>query len=404
MRFLLIPGNNSLSHVAKCLTVEKYLKNSGHEALTAVSLKNARFLHNLGLAHSILPDIQEIDHAALPTMTWFSQSERIVDCIKAEINLLEAYKPDRVLGVFRFTLKASAHIVGIPFDSLTCGCMALENKETLGFRASEPGIEMQEAFLLNFFRYAGKKTSQAMSVFGLEGVSDIRWMLKGERTFLWDFPEFMPLPDSPDLIHVGPVVWEGWPYDDQSALEQTKESAPIAVITLGTCTSNESVVQTMTNCLLSMGYHVIFAAGGQMKFMPEKDVNPRVRMLQFAPLSKLFRHANILLTHGGQMTVFEALLNKTPVGVIPFQPEQAHNGVCLERIGCGRRLVPAVPFKGNQDGYADAFRSCSTEKICARIRGLVNNPKTPERLTETERVIRRYRGAETIAMLLEEKA
>lgn len=39
MRFLLIPGNNSLSPIAKCLALEHALGARGHTALIAVSRK-----------------------------------------------------------------------------------------------------------------------------------------------------------------------------------------------------------------------------------------------------------------------------------------------------------------------------------------------------------------------------
>jgi hypothetical protein len=44
MRCLLIPGNNSLSHVAKCLAIRELLINrgKGHVVLIAVTQKNSQ--------------------------------------------------------------------------------------------------------------------------------------------------------------------------------------------------------------------------------------------------------------------------------------------------------------------------------------------------------------------------
>lgn len=123
MKFPLIPGNNSLSHITKCLAIDERLRTRGHEALLAVTAKHARFVRDSGRNCAILPDLQENDGAGLPTVQWFSNPDKIADCIRAEAALMQEYRPDRVLGVFRFTARASAAVAGIPFDSLACGCM-----------------------------------------------------------------------------------------------------------------------------------------------------------------------------------------------------------------------------------------------------------------------------------------
>jgi UDP:flavonoid glycosyltransferase YjiC (YdhE family) len=85
------------------------------------------------------------------------------------------------------------------------------------------------------------------------------------------------------------------------------------------------------------------------------------------------------------MTVFEALQNRVPVIVMPFQPEQAHSGVCLERIGCGRRLIPPQPFQGNSSVYIEAFNRMTDNEIKSKIRELTDDPKIGERLSEVKK-------------------
>jgi hypothetical protein len=81
----------------------------------------------------VLPDIQEIDRSPYPTINWFRNRDHILKCIYAEIALIKKYKPDRVLGVFRFTLKAASAVCKIPYDSLACGCMLPYMSGALGF-------------------------------------------------------------------------------------------------------------------------------------------------------------------------------------------------------------------------------------------------------------------------------
>ena len=171
-------------------------------------------------------------------------------------------------------------------------------------------------------------------------------MLHGERTFLWDFPEFFKLPDDADVTYVGPVSWDGWPCDEVEMELFEEISRPVAIVSFGTCMKDTAITRRITGLLNDMGYFVVLAAGGHKDVVDAIPPSPSVMACQFAPLEKLLPRASLLVTHGGQLTIFEALRHQVPVAVIPFQPEQAHNGVCLERIGCGVRLVPRRRFRG----------------------------------------------------------
>jgi UDP:flavonoid glycosyltransferase YjiC (YdhE family) len=402
-KFLLVPGNNSLSHVAKCLAAREALIARGHEARLAVSRKHSPFLQKLSIDHAVLPDIQENDESGFPSVEWFRDPKCIIDCVNAEVSLLKEYKPDRVLGVFRFTLKASAKIAGVPYDSLICGCMIPGSDEVLGFADGEPGRDVQRIILDGFFRYAGSKLGGALTALGLEKSNgDIRHSLLGERTFLWDFPEFTPLPRKPDIVHIGPLSWNRWPYDPVDMEALINGGSPLAVVAFGTCTVCLSSAERIIRVLLDLGYRVLLAAGGRKEFLNFMPHDPRVIIHTFAPLHEILPHASLLITHGGQLTVFEALQNRVPVVVMPFQPEQAHNGVCLERLGCGVRLVPPHQFQGNSRVYSDALDRMTDDDIRSKINSLVQNPLTATRLAAVREVIGRYGGVEKLAASLEE--
>ena len=138
-KFLLVPGNNSLSHVAKCLSLSDALQARGGEARVAVSRQHSAFLRQLGVEHAVLPDIQETDESGFPSVAWFRDPGQIIESIAAELKLISEYRPDRVLGVFRFTLKTSARLAGVPCDSLICGCMTARIGRGAGVRRRRAG-------------------------------------------------------------------------------------------------------------------------------------------------------------------------------------------------------------------------------------------------------------------------
>ncbi len=401
MRFLLVPENNSLSHVAKCLAIEASLSARGHEVLLAVSNRNARFVESAGVACHVLPDIQEQDEAGFPTVEWFRKPQRILDVIRAEADLLTRFRPDRAVGVFRFTLKASARLAGVPFDSLTCGCMLPESGDVLGFSPGDPRIGEQRYYLDSFYRFAAARASVALGELGLDPVPDIRTMLKGDRTFLWDFPEFSPLAEGCDAVHVGPIPWEAWPHDPLDFDRVTDGALPLAVVTFGTCVTSVGAARRIVGMLLELGFRVLLAAGGQDELLGVMAGDPRVTCCRFAPLHRLFPHAALAVCHGGQMTVFEALAHGVPVLVLPFQPEQAHNALCLERIGCGGRLGNPQPFIGNPSVYIDEFNRMTDADLHDAVGRLIADPKTFGSLAAARETIRGYDGVATLTAALE---
>lgn len=401
MRFLIVPGNNSLSHIFKALSVTDALRVRGHEVAIGIAGNRAEFLARLGYEHHILPDLQETDGTGFPTIEWFKHPQHVEHCLRTEADLIRAVRPDRVLGIFRFTLKASCQLSGVPFDSLACGCVMPEVQEVLGFAPGEPGIEDQKVILGAFHRYAGKKVSHALSLLGLDPVADVRQLLKGERTFLWDFPEFMPMAPAPDLLHIGPLRSTHMPRDRVDVHALAQGDRPLAIVGFGTCMSAPAVAERLTRILTSLGYHVVVAAGALPEMGHVLPDHPRVTVCRFAPMDELLPHARLLVTHGGQMTVFEALQQSVPALVMPFQPEQAHNGVCLERIGCGCRLVPPIPFGGDSSGYVNALAAMTDGQIAAKIDGLVGREDTRRHLERIRRVMDNYHGVEALVSVLE---
>ncbi len=403
MKFLFIPGNNSLSHVSKCVVLQNILNAIGHEGLIAAGIQHSPFLDSLGITHQNIPDIQETDHSPFPTIYWFKNPQNILNCIQSEVDLINAFKPNKILGVFRYTTKISAQITKVPYYSLVCGCIIPEFKDVLGFQKNDPGYFKQRENLKTFNQYASTKMNIALKTLGLNEINNVLELLKGKKTFLWDFPEFMPLKTNSDIVHVGPIAMDHWPYDDVDISKFLKIDKPLAVLAFGTCTNHLDMVQErMTKILINLGYKILVAGGGNDVPTGNKSSPPDRVSLNFAPLNSLFYHTSLVVTHGGQMTLFEALQHKVPIFVIPFQPEQDHNGLCLEQIGCGQRLVRHQPFRGNSSVYMDKFNSMSDEEISQKIESFMKRPDLMENLSKLSSSIKKYNGAETAAGLLEE--
>ncbi len=402
MKLLLVAQTNSLSHLAKCLAIRKGLLALGHEVVLAAGQRHCQFLQQQGITFTYLPSLQDGGGDGFPSIDWFMRPPEIRKVLATELELLRQVRPQRILGVFRFTLKAAAELSGIPYDSLICGCMLPEMEEGMGFFSGEAGAKREHDYMTLFFRYAGARISQVLQTYGLQAVEDAREMLCGERTFLWDFPEFMPLPRMPGRYHVGPLGWKDWP--DQSHLadieKYLRQDGPLAIVAFGTCVSSLPAARRIVCILVRLGFQVILAAGGQPELLQTADWGPHVQVCAFAPMSDLLPKASLLVCHGGQMTLFDALIHGVPTVVMPFQPEQAHNGVCMERLGCGRRLLPPIHFHGNSQVYLDSLAAQSDDDIAGVIESLVDCPTTGISLSAARDRLSCYAGVDTLLPLL----
>jgi hypothetical protein len=83
-----------------------------------------------------------------------------------------------------------------------------------------------------------------------------------------------------------------------------------------------------------------------------------------------------------------------------MQPEQAQNGLCVERIGCGRRLLRGVVFTGQSTDFETPFLACPVRHVADEIAEFLSNEQTPSQLALASSQISRYRGTDTLATLL----
>jgi UDP:flavonoid glycosyltransferase YjiC (YdhE family) len=403
MRFLLEPCNNTLSHVAKCLALREALEARGHEVFLAVSSQRAQFLDRIGVTrYEVLPDIQQADGGPSPSFAWF-RAERVEFCVRAEVSLLRRLRPDVVLGVFRFTGPLSASLAGVPYDSLICGCMTPACSEVLGFAGDEPGAKVQ-ADAITFFRRAGAQRIQsALSALRLNRVDDLWQLLTGRRTFLWDFPEFQPLDPAAGYHHVGPIRWAGWPQPQFDAARLDALRPPIAVVAFGTGCIPMPHAQQVITALRRMGHSVALALGGQpVPLGLDADCAPdELAAFEFLPVEHVLARAALVICHGGQGLIFEAMRQAVPVVVLPLQPEQAQNGRCVERLGCGQRLLRGKVFDGHPSSTRDDWLPRSSAALADELSRVLANKLHPAPLAHAAHLVQQHNGVETLARMLE---
>ena len=107
-------------------------------------------------------------------------------------------------------------------------------------------------------------------------------------------------------FHIGPLIWEGLPDAHFPPESYPDGSRPMAVMSFGICCCDRTVAEKLLKCLFEAHYNVLIAAGGQKDISSIESSDERVRIIPFAPFKALLQKADLVISHGGQMTLFES--------------------------------------------------------------------------------------------------
>ena len=163
------------------------------------------------------------------------------------------------------------------------------------------------------------------------------YLLATARAF--DFPAER-LPDG--VRYVGPLIadpqWaQPWasPWPDVDA----RPLVPVAFST--TFQNHAGVLQNVIDALADLPVRALVTLGGSIGAGELREVDNCV-IIESAPHTVLMREAAFVVTHGGHGTVMRALMNRTPMLVIPHGRDQNDNAVRITTRGAGLSLAPGA--------------------------------------------------------------
>jgi UDP:flavonoid glycosyltransferase YjiC (YdhE family) len=198
-----------------------------------------------------------------------------------------------------------------------------------------------------------------------------------------------PQPDWP--AH---TLATGFPFYDQAEhgqgidpdLERFLEGGPPPVVfTLGS-----SAVQHAGNfypeslaAVRRLGCRAVFLVGANSFAEP---LPPRTVAFPYAPFSKIFPRASVIVHQGGIGTCAQALAAGRPMLVVPFAFDQPDNAARLQRLGVAR----AIPR-----------RHYTAKRAFAELEHLLRNPAYAERATAAGRKIASENGARSACDAIE---
>ena len=118
------------------------------------------------------------------------------------------------------------------------------------------------------------------------------------------------------------------------------DDRPVVYVSFGSFLSARGdVLATVLDALRPLGLRVAVAIGSATGL---PDVPPDWLMRPYLPQVALLQRAALLVTHGGNNSVTEALTAGVPMVVLPFSTDQFAGAAAIEAAGLGAALDPNV--------------------------------------------------------------
>lgn len=345
-RVLLIAEAVTLAHVARPIVLARALDPARYEVTLAC---DDRYLSLFGKLPFTWRPIETI--FSVKFLDNLAHGRPVYDVntlrryVQADLAILEALKPDLVVGDFRISLSVSARIVGVPYATITNAYWGPYSQ--LPFPLPEHpmtkafGVSVSQA-LFNLsqplvFALHARPLERVRRDYGLPGLGmDLRQTYTDADQVLYaDIPEFVPTAPLPSHHHwLGPILWSP-AVELPSWWASLPTDRPIVYVALGSSGENERALPLILQGLAALPVTVIAATAGQPLTLPPPA---NASVAEFLPGIAAASRAALVICNGGSLSTQQALTAGVPVLGVVSNMDQHLNMLCLERAGVGTRL------------------------------------------------------------------
>lgn len=336
---LLIFPFDQLAHYLRCLQLAKYLRPR-YDIRFAASEKYNDFIKRNGFetfechslnAAEVMAKIRRYD------FSWINEQD-LKQVLDHQIRIIRNYRPCSVLGDTNPTLKMAAEVTGTLYLSLQNAYMSKYYADVRHMSPTHPYFKYLRHLpprLLHYltkygeaakFRQIHRPFRQLRKHYGLPPLHSYPDELEGDLTLLCDLPELFPQKNLPSNYRWLPPLYYD-PADARFDFPRTPDPAKKTIIvSMGSSGDWQSV--SFLNDDHFRRYNVI-TAGDTMGYIRA----PHVIKTSFINIHKVFPLADLLICHGGNGTVYQALFYGLPMLCMTAHFEQEWNVTALEKAG-----------------------------------------------------------------------
>jgi MGT family glycosyltransferase len=332
---LMLPNAIAQSHHTRLILIAQELQSRGVEVAFAYPEE-----HPLLKQHNF--PVYQVPDAAI---TDFSSNvfaaytpDLVEKCVQAELDIINQFKPDAIIGDFRLTAGITAKLARIPYISVVNGYMtdyfnpveamipqatrSLEHKiATVAAKAIQ---HKQKRDLAIPFRAVARQH-------GIKSLQSLYDFLTGDLTLIVDLPAFCPLEDLPDQFrYVGPLIWDGLNGTIPGYLAELDPQKSIIYATTGNTGQRRLIELVIAAFREDPAFEVVITTGAFINPQEFPKV-ANIHLEVFIPGSAILKRAQAVIHCGGNGTVYQALKQGVPAIVVPFNNDQLINAWLVKK-------------------------------------------------------------------------
>ena len=333
----------------------------------------------------------------LNTVGYFSAQE-MEPRIENEIKYFKENKPACVLTGWCQSVMISTRAAGVPFINVLHSTSVTEYYQAglqtwpdrsnfffLRWFFSEEQLNRKISNLVLKLKLPVKPFNILAKKYGLKPFNNFIEVLEGDYTLLADIPEWVGFPKiRPNLHYIGPLPLR-LNAEIPPQITDIPTDKPIVYFAMGS-SGNPELIANIIEGFRDKPYRVIAPVETHIKDL-NLDIPPNVIVTGFLPAHKVNPMADISVIHGGQNTVMNACLSKTPIVGVGMHPEQQANLDACVRKGFAIRLNK---------------KTVTASKVLNAIDKLLKDVKAKEKVKKFQEKLAQWNGPENAAQFLDQ--
>lgn len=350
-RLLVFADANFIAHTSRVVEVSKVLRDdygydvvfAGTGAFTSIA-KTEGFVTDNIFTVSKEETLRLARRAGLVDMRWWMKT--CYKSVAADIDCIEKHQPDLILSDMHWSMFAAAQSCGVPFVSITNahwtsyfteGYQALEDHWSYdlfgrfagaAFPAVRTALGSYYALPYRVYGWQKKLPVRAKTIFDVIEGSDF--------TLFADIPSFGPVDGAPGerFQYCGPILWEP-KIPEPEWVHKLRADRPTIYVTMGS-TGDPKSFRDSVAAFAGTPYQVVVTTGGLPVDL--SDMPDNVHYTDFAPGHLMLDRSALVVSHGGNGTIYQAISCGTPIIGIPSHIDQEINLQRVEALGVGIKI------------------------------------------------------------------
>lgn len=333
-----------MSHIFRSLRLAKVLNNT-YDVYMRESEKYSKYIENSGVKEFKCIDFDpetSVKKLGEYDFSWLNE-KNLEKIFLAQVDVINKYKPDIVIGDTSFSLKMAAEQTGVKYISILNGYFTKYYKLTRELSLSHPISKyisrLPKGILNPIVRYKEaenfmlilKEFNKVRAKYSLSGTDNYLDEIEGNSNIICDLPEIFPQKNLPENYHfIGPLFYENRISNgvDKKSIDSNKKTI---LVSLGSSSDWDRFKFLNDN---EFSKYNIIIAGNNHNILHA----PFLIKTSFVNFNELHSILDLVICHGGNGTLSNSLVHKIPVLCLPLQPEQHWNTQRIGKMGYGQSI------------------------------------------------------------------